>query len=157
MSEKSLEEQTQPVMINPEEALETEASSVKLNAEIPEWLLEFAASEPTGVEMPESETDEEAIPVVLETSAWHVVQAELDEDSPISDVNLDDLLKNRQFAQAADLLREQANDVASIEEAQHKIRPTLVLNEELTPLWDLYDELAVKLNQLKQNSASNGG
>ena len=157
MSEKSLEEQTQPVMINPEEALETEASSVKLNAEIPEWLLEFAASQPTGIEMPESETDEEAIPVVLETSAWHVVQAELDEDSPISDVNLDDLLKNRQFAQAANLLREQANDIASIEEAQHKIRPTLVLNEELTPLWDLYDELAVKLNQLKQNSASNGG
>ena len=107
--------------------------------------------------MPESETDEEAIPVVLETSAWHVVQAELDEAIPNSDVNLDDLLKNRQFAQAADLLREQANDVASIEEAQHKIRPSLALNEELTPLWDLYDELAVKLNQLKQNSASNGG
>ena len=157
MSEKNLEEQTQPVTINPEEALETKASSVKLNAEIPEWLLEFAAAEPTVVEMPENETDDEAIPVILETSAWHVVQAELDDATPNMDVELDDLLKNGQFTQAADLLREQANDVASIEKAQHKLRPALMLNEELTPLWDLYDELAVKLNQLKQNSASNGG
>lgn len=157
MSEKSLEEQTQPVMINPEEALETEASSVKLNAEIPEWLIEFAASEPTVVECPVSETDQEAIPVVLETSEWHAVQAELDDATPNTDANLNDLLKTGHFVMAAELLREQANDIASIEEAQQIIRPALVLKEELTPLWDLYDELAVKLNQLKQNSASNGG
>ena len=157
MSEKKLEEQTQPVMINPKEAFETEASSVKLNPEIPEWLLEFAASEPTVVETAENITDEEAIPVVSETSQWHVVQAELDDATPNTDTNLDDLLKTGHFALVAELLREQANDVASIEEAQQKIRPALILNEEAAPLWGLYDELAVKLNQLKQNSASNGG
>lgn len=157
MSEESLKEQTQPVMINPEEAPETEASSVKLNAEIPEWLLEYAASQPTEVETPESETNEEAIPVILETSEWHTVQAELDDTIPNTDANLDDLFKTGHFALAAELLREQANDVTSIEEAQQKIRPALILNEEATPLWDLYDELAVKINQLKQNSASNGG
>ncbi len=157
MSEKNIEEQTQPVMINPEEAIQTKASSVKLNAEIPEWLLDFAASQPTVVEATESETEEDAIPVVMETSAWHTVQAELEDLSPKSDANLDDLLKNGHFSLAAELLREQANDVASIEEAQRKIRPALTLSEELNPLWDLYDELAVKLNQLKQNSANNGG
>ncbi len=88
---------------------------------------------------------------------WHAVQAELDNAITSTDAKLEDLLKNGQFAQAAELLREQANDFASIEEAQHKIRPALMLNEESTPLWDLYDELTVKLNQLKQNSASNGG
>ena len=147
MSEENTAEQTQPIVINPEAA----------PAEIPDWLLEYAASQPSVVETTESKMDEEAIPVVLETSAWHVVQAELDDATPNTDTNLDDLLKTGHFALAADLLREQANDVASIEEAQQKLRPVLVLNEELTPLWDLYDGLAAKLNELKQNSASNGG
>ena len=147
MTEENTAEQTQPIVINPEAA----------PAEIPDWLLEYAASQPSVVETTESKMDEEAIPVVLETSAWHVVQAELDVATPNTDANLDDLLKTGHFALAADLLREQANDVASIEEAQQKLRPILVLYEELTPLWDLYDGLAAKLNELKQNSASNGG
>ena len=157
MTEENTAEQTQPVTINSEEALEKAASSVKLNAEIPEWLLEFAASQPTVAETTESKTDEEAIPVVMETSAWHAIEAELEDTTPKTDVNLQDLLKSGHVGLAADLLREQANDVASIEEAQQKIRPALMLNKEVSPLWDLYDELTVKLNQLKQNSASNGG
>jgi len=147
MSEENTAEQTQPIVINPEAA----------PAEIPDWLLEYAASQPSVVETTESKMDEEAIPVVLETSAWHVVQAELNDATPNTDTNLDDLLKTGHYALAADLLREQANDVASIEEAQQKIRPALVMNEDVIPLWNLYDELAVKLNELKQNSASNGG
>lgn len=157
MTEEYTAEQTQPVMINPEEAIENKASSVKLNAEIPEWLLEFAASQPTGVNTTESKIEEEATPVILETSAWHSIQAEHDEVSPNTDANLDELLKTGHIALAAELLREQANDLASIEEAQGKIRPALTLNEEVRPLWDLYDELTIKLNQLKQNSANNGG
>ena len=147
MSEENTAEQTQPIVINPEAA----------PAEIPDWLLEYAASQPSVVETTESKMDEEAIPVVLETSAWHVVQAELDDATPNTDTNLDDLLKTGHFTLAAELLREQANDLASIKEAQQKIRPALMLNEELSPLWDLYDELTIKLNQLKQNSANNGG
>jgi len=148
MTEENTAEQTQPIVINPE---------VAATSEIPDWLLEYAASQPTVVETTESKMDEDAIPVVLETTAWHAVQAELDDATPNTDANLDDLLKTGHFALVAELLREQANDVASIEEAQQKIRPALVLNEELMPLWDLYDELTIKLNQLKQNSANNGG
>lgn len=148
MTEENTAEQTQPIVINPEEALASK---------IPDWLLEYAASQPTVVETFDSETEEDAIPVVLESSEWHAVKAELDEAIPDTDVTLDDLLKTGHFTLAAELLREQANDLASIKEAQQKIRPALMLNEELSPLWDLYDELTIKLNQLKQNSANNGG
>lgn len=148
MTEENTAEQTQPIVINPEEALASK---------IPDWLLEYAASQPTVVETSDSETEEDAIPVVLESSEWHAVKAELDEAIPDTDVTLDDLLKTGHFTLAAELLREQANDLASIKEAQQKIRPALMLNEELSPLWDLYDELTIKLNQLKQNSANNGG
>ena len=148
MTEENTAEQTQPIVINPEEALASK---------IPDWLLEYAASQPTVVETSDNETEEDAIPVVLESSEWHAVKAELDEAIPDTDVTLDDLLKTGHFTLAAELLREQANDLASIKEAQQKIRPALMLNEELSPLWDLYDELTIKLNQLKQNSANNGG
>lgn len=148
MTEENTAEQTQPIVINPEEALASK---------IPDWLLEYAASQPTVVETSDSETEEDAILVVLESSEWHAVKAELDEAIPDTDVTLDDLLKTGHFTLAAELLREQANDLASIKEAQQKIRPALMLNEELSPLWDLYDELTIKLNQLKQNSANNGG
>ena len=157
MTEQYTADQTQPIMISPEDAPVSRASSVKLNSEIPEWLLEFAASQPTIIETTENEIDEEAIPVVMETSAWHAVQAELDDVKLKTDDNFDNLLKSGHFALAAELLREQANDIASIEEAQGKIRPALTLNEEVIPLWNLYDELTIKLNQLKQNSAKNGG
>lgn len=148
MTEENTAEQTQPVMINPKEALASK---------IPDWLLEYAASQPTVVKTTDSETEEDAIPVVLEFSEWHAVKTELDEAIPDTDVSLDDLLKTGHFALAAELLREQAIDLASIKEAQQKIRPALVLNEELSPLWVLYDELTIKLNQLKQNLANNGG
>ncbi len=163
------EEQTQPIKVQVNQSPSEDTSRTNLvsqkpdfSEEIPEWLLEFA-SEPAqdaraesqhgleAIEEPAPEPVEAVAPIVLETAEWHVVQAELETTSsaiiedqrsfPI-EPNVHDLLSLGDYVSAAHFIRKTATTKDLAQESQRTLRSHLVLQEDRSELWNVYDELS---------------
>lgn len=169
-TDANTEEQTQPIKVETHHSPSEETSRIVLTQqtqepaeEIPAWLLEFASlpseEETSGVsqhgleaiEEPAPEPLEAIAPIVLETSEWHVVQAE--QMNPVSalnnnvstivvEQNITDFLGSGNYAAAADLIRRSPITKELAQELQRTLRSHLVLQEDRLPLWNVYEELS---------------
>ncbi len=166
------EEQTQPVKVVADQNSSEDTSRILVTQqkpepaeEIPAWLLDFA-SQPSqeasaesqhgleAIEEPAPEPFEAIAPIVLETSEWHSVQAEL--VNPVSALDIDtstisteqkiqDFLGFGEYAAAADLIIKSATTKELAQESQRALRSHLVLQEDRLPLWNVYDELSERI------------
>jgi hypothetical protein len=137
------EEATKPVHIFQDIKVNEGTSPIDLGQTIPEWLKELAgqSSEPETEPIAENQIDsnqnaEDVLPA-SNTGEWQ----------PLQQQDFQSLLIAGQYQKAANLIRETADSPEAIQAAQQAIRPHLVLKDELIPLWDLYDELTIKLSQ----------
>lgn len=168
------EEQTQPIRVVTPQRPSEDTSRIILTQqkpepieEIPAWLVEFA-SQPTqevsgesmhgleAIEEPAPEPLEAIAPIVLETSEWQVVQAELvnpvpalnEDASTISTAqDIQDFLDLGNYAAAADLIRKSATTKELAQDSQRALRSHLVLQEDRLPLWNVYDELSERITR----------
>ena len=167
---KDAEENTQPVNITTPAAGEGDVGTEPENTDrivtIPDWLLDFSSQlnhpgrvEPAGDDdevTNESIPDEEeeadfSAPINLKTSEWQPVQAEIDTtELPVHELveikefqlsDLDDLLDAGEYNQAAELISRVALNEETRQEVSKKLRPHLILRDESSALWEIYDHL----------------
>jgi len=167
---KDAEENTQPINITiplaGEGEVGIEPDYIDRIVAIPEWLLDFSSqlNQPVKVEPAryddeianEANPDEEeeadfSAPINLETSEWQPVQAEIDttalpghesveiEELQLSD--LDELLDAGEYNQAAELISRVALNEETRQEISKKLRPHLILRDESSALWEIYNHL----------------
>jgi len=166
---------TQPVVLNGAESPQPTAEGTQpvvltadeSGAQVPEWLLKFAATPEPGLDAPSAEDLEEKAdfvpPEPTEDNEWHELAAfqeaedemtltstvEVEVEEPATEVDpvtgfeqeLHSLLEDGSLENAAELIRETKADPQLAEAARKTLRSQLTLSSEAGRLWEIYDEL----------------